>query len=147
MRGDETVRALQVAKRLAIRAGKLLHSRRYGRRTVSSKGGVGNIVTEMDHASERLIVGGIRKAFPGHAIVAEESGASGGGDSRWYIDPLDGTVNYAHGFPLWSVSIGFEAGGRLEAGVPCCPRLGGPYQARRGGRATRERPADRAVEE
>ncbi|HTF56094.1 MAG TPA: inositol monophosphatase family protein, partial [Planctomycetota bacterium] len=132
MRGDETGRAFALAKRLAIRAGALLHRRREGRRTVSSKGGVGNIVTEMDHASERLIVGGIRKAFPDHAIVAEESGASGAGDYRWHIDPLDGTVNYAHGFPLWSVSIGFEAGGRIEAGVVCCPGLGDLYEARRG---------------
>jgi len=137
MRGDESARALEVAKRLAIKAGKLLHSRRYGRRTVSSKGGVGNIVTEMDHASERLIVGGIRKAFPHHAIMAEESGASGASEFRWHIDPLDGTVNYAHGFPLWSVSIGLEADGRLEAGVVCCPGLGDLYEARRGHGAKR----------
>jgi myo-inositol-1(or 4)-monophosphatase len=86
----------------------------------------------MDHASERLIVGGIRKAFPGHAIVAEEAGASGAGEFRWYIDPLDGTVNYTHGFPLWSVSIGFEVRGRLEAGVVYCPGLNELYEAARG---------------
>ena len=137
MRGDETGRALALAKRLAIRAGTLLHRRRGGRRTVSSKGGVGNIVTEMDHVSERLILGGIRREFPDHAVMAEESGASGEAACRWYVDPLDGTVNYAHGFPLWSVSIGFEVRGRLEAGVVFCPGLGDLYEARRGRGARR----------
>ena len=137
MRGDETGQALALARTLALKAGTLLHRRRYGSRKISSKGGVGNIVTEMDHASERLILGGIRKAFPHHAIVAEESGASGDADCRWYVDPLDGTVNYSHGFPLWSVSIAFEARGRMEAGVIYCPGLGDLYEARRGRGAKR----------
>ena len=130
MKSDESSRALSLAKRLAVRAGELLHRRRMGRRTVSHKGGVGNIVTEMDHASERLILGGIRRAFPDHAIVAEESGATGDAECRWYVDPLDGTVNYAHGLPIWSVSIGFEARGRIEAGVVYCPAIGELYEAR-----------------
>ena len=137
MRGDVSGRALALAKRLALKAGTLLHRRRGGTRRITSKGGVGNIVTEMDHASERLILGGIRRAFPDHAIVAEESGASGEADCRWHVDPLDGTVNYAHGFPLWSVSIGFEIRGRLEAGVVYCPGLGDLYEASRGHGARR----------
>ena len=137
MRGDETDRALALAKRLAIRAGSLLHRRRGGRRTLTAKGGVGNIVTEMDHASERLILQGLRRAYPGDAVVAEESGASGAGERRWYVDPLDGTVNYSHGFPLWCVSIGFEVRGRLEAGVVYCPGLGDLYEAARGRGAKR----------
>ena len=149
MRGNDIDRALALAKRLALRAGSLLHRRREGKRRISSKGGVGNIVTEMDHASERLILGGIRKAFPDHAIVAEESGESGNAECRWYVDPLDGTVNYSHGFPLWCVSIGFEARGRMEAGVVYCPGLGDLYEARRGhgakrnGRPIRVSKADR----
>lgn len=115
----------------------MLHRRREGIRQITSKGGVGNIVTEMDLASERLILGGIRKAFPSHAVYAEESGESGKAECTWYIDPLDGTVNYAHGFPLWSVSIGFEVRGRLEAGVIYCPGLGDLYEATRGGGARR----------
>ena len=130
-------RALALARRLALKAGNLLHRRRGGTRRITSKGGVGNIVTEMDHASERLILGGIRRAFPDHAIVAEESGASGEAECRWHVDPLDGTVNYAHGFPLWSVSIGFEVRGRLEAGVVYCPELGDLYEASRGRGARR----------
>ncbi len=137
MRGDVSGRALALARRLALKAGTLLHRRRGGARRITSKGGVGNIVTEMDHASERLILGGIRRAFPDHAIVAEESGASGEADCRWHVDPLDGTVNYAHGFPLWSVSIGFEVRGRLEAGVVYCPGLGDLYEASRGHGARR----------
>jgi myo-inositol-1(or 4)-monophosphatase len=137
MRGDVSGRALALARRLALKAGNLLHRRRGGTRRITSKGGVGNIVTEMDHASERLILGGIRRAFPDHAIVAEESGASGEADCRWHVDPLDGTVNYAHGFPLWSVSIGFEVRGRLEAGVVYCPGLGDLYEASRGHGARR----------
>jgi myo-inositol-1(or 4)-monophosphatase len=137
MRGSEIGKALAVAKRLALKAGGLLHRRREGVRTISSKGGVGNIVTEMDLASEKLILGGIRKAFPGHAVYAEESGASGDAECVWYVDPLDGTVNYSHGFPLWSVSIGFAVRGRLEAGVVYCPGLGDLYEAKRGGGAKR----------
>ncbi len=137
MRGDETGRALALAKRLARRAGALLCRRQGGPRRVSHKGGVGNIVTDMDHASERLILGGIRRAFPDHAIVAEESGQFGDAECRWYVDPLDGTVNYAHAFPLWSVSIAFEVRGRLEAGVIYCPGLGDLYEARRGRGAKR----------
>jgi myo-inositol-1(or 4)-monophosphatase len=91
----------------------------------------------MDHASEKLILGGIRRAFPGHALVAEESGRSGDAECRWFVDPLDGTVNYAHGFPLWSVSIAFEARGRMEAGVVYCPGLGDLYEAARGRGAKR----------
>lgn len=137
MVGEETARALSLARALALKAGKLLHRRREGVRTISSKGGVGNIVTEMDLASEKLILGGIRRAFPDHEIVAEESGRTGKAECRWHVDPLDGTVNYAHGFPLWSVSIAFEIRGRMEAGVVYCPGLGDLYEARRGGGARR----------
>jgi myo-inositol-1(or 4)-monophosphatase len=137
MRGNEIRRALELARQLALKAGQLLHRRREGIRTISAKGGVGNIVTEMDLASEKLILGGLRRAFPSHAVFAEESGASGEAECTWYVDPLDGTVNYSHGFPLWSVSIGFAVRGRLEAGVVYCPGLGDLYEARRGNGAKR----------
>jgi myo-inositol-1(or 4)-monophosphatase len=137
MRGNEIGRALILARTLAQKAGTLLHRSREGVRRITSKGGVGNIVTEMDLASEKLILGGIRRAFPDHAIVAEESGEHAGADCKWYVDPLDGTVNYSHGFPLWSVSIAFEVKGRMEAGVVYCPGLGDLYEARRGAGAKR----------
>jgi len=77
-----------------------------------------NLVTEVDQESERLIVGHLLRSFPGHSIVAEE-GEYPQGDTpfRWIIDPLDGTTNYAHGFPWFCVSIGLESAGELVAGV------------------------------
>ena len=82
-----------------------------------------DLVTESDLASERLIIDRIRTYYPRHAILAEESGASEPADRerhsdwRWIIDPLDGTTNYAHGYPCFCVSIGLEFKGRMEIGV------------------------------
>lgn len=132
MGGGTLDRALEVAARLAVEAGDFLHARLRGRRKIADKGGVGNLVTEMDLASERRILRGIRREFPGHAIVAEEGGATEGAGVRWYVDPLDGTTNYAHGFPLYCVSIGIEAEGRLEAGAVYAPGIREVYTARRG---------------
>ncbi len=130
-------RAADLARRAAVDAGDFLHSRLRGRRTITSKAGVGNLVTEMDLASERRIVRAIRREFPGHEIVAEEGGRSSGTGARWYVDPLDGTTNYAHGFPVYSVSIGFELDGVLEAGAVYGPGVGELFTAVRGRGARR----------
>ncbi|MDP6958097.1 MAG: inositol monophosphatase family protein, partial [Planctomycetota bacterium] len=132
-------RALAVAKRVARRAGRLLHSRERDRREISFKGGKGNLVTEMDHASEKLILSSLHRSFPDHEIVAEESGRHKGKGGRWYIDPLDGTTNYAHGLPIYSVSIAFEYRGRLEVGVIYHPSLDDLWWAQRGKGAFRNR--------
>ena len=71
-------------------------------------------VTEVDRSAELEIINIIRHHYPDHAILAEESGASGSSDSRWIIDPLDGTTNFLHGFPVYAVSIACEVRGRLE---------------------------------
>ncbi|HVN98752.1 MAG TPA: inositol monophosphatase family protein [Steroidobacteraceae bacterium] len=71
-------------------------------------------VTEVDRAAEQEIIGIIRQHYPAHAILAEESGASGENEARWIIDPLDGTTNFLHGFPVYAVSIACEVRGRLE---------------------------------
>ena len=71
-------------------------------------------VTDADHAAERAVIETIRKHYPEHAILAEESGRDGDGDICWIIDPLDGTTNYLHGFPVFAVSIGVEVKGRIE---------------------------------
>jgi myo-inositol-1(or 4)-monophosphatase len=71
-------------------------------------------VTEVDRAAEQEIIGIIRHHYPAHAILAEESGASGDDETRWIIDPLDGTTNFLHGFPVFAVSIACEVRGRLE---------------------------------
>ena len=71
-------------------------------------------VTEVDRAAEREIIEIIRHHYPEHALLAEESGAHGRSDTRWIIDPLDGTTNFLHGFPVYAVSIACEVRGRLE---------------------------------
>ena len=77
-----------------------------------------DLVTQADHQSERYLVKAIQEAFPGHAIVAEESGEwEGSPDHQWFIDPLDGTLNYAHGVPFYSVSIGYAFKGEMQLGV------------------------------
>jgi myo-inositol-1(or 4)-monophosphatase len=96
-----------------------------------------DLVTDADHASEALIVERIRAAFPGAAILGEESGThAGSGDERFIVDPLDGTTNYAHRYPLFCVAIAYERGGVLEAGAVYAPLLDELYAARRGGGAT-----------
>jgi myo-inositol-1(or 4)-monophosphatase len=97
-----------------------------------------DLVTEADRASEAAIVAAIRSAFPTATILAEEGGvyAASGGDERFIVDPLDGTTNYAHRYPLFCVSIAYERAGRLEAAAIEAPLLGMSFAARRGGGAT-----------
>ncbi len=126
-------KALALARRTALEAGGLL-MRRYGRRrTIRFKGSPLNIVTDADRASEALILRRIRGAFPGHDIVAEESAAlRQGSPCRWFVDPLDGTTNFAHHYPVWAVSIGFEIDGRMAAGAVYHPALDELFTAVRG---------------
>ena len=79
--------------------------------------GHNDYVSEADHAAEKAIINCILKHYPDHAILAEESGAQGESDTVWIIDPLDGTTNYLHGFPVFAVSIGVQVNGRMEHGV------------------------------
>jgi len=95
--------------------------------------GVIDLVTETDHASEALLLEEITKRFPGGHIFAEESGEiQGGSGDVWYIDPLDGTVNYAHHVPLFSVSIAFASNGTLSLGVVYDPLRDEMFSAERG---------------
>src|SRR2546422_10427204 len=128
---------LEVAVDAATRAGELLRSRFGSLRHIAYKSGPTNLVTEMDGQAEALIVEAIRRRFPDHAVLAEESGASGGATPyRWIVDPLDGTTNYAHGVPLFAVSIALEVEGRLELGVVVDPSRDERFTARRGGGAS-----------
>jgi myo-inositol-1(or 4)-monophosphatase len=129
------MRELDFARRIAVKAGLMLKKNHAGRRSVRFKAGAGNLVTDMDHASEEMIVTALRREFPDHAIMAEERGTAGDSPHRWYIDPIDGTTNYAHGFPVWAVTLAYERHGRLEAGVTYAPMLDEMYWARRGGGA------------
>src|SRR5258708_573810 len=107
----------QVALRAARAAGRI-HLKRLSRITINRKSNSIDLVTEADRESEAAIIDVIHRAFPTHAILAEESGASGHqSDHRWIIDPLDGTTNFAHGYPQFCVSIAYERRGRVLFGV------------------------------
>lgn len=96
-----------------------------------------DLVTEADRASEAAIVRAIRAAFPAASVLAEEGGVYGPPSSeRFIVDPLDGTTNYAHRYPLFCVSIAYERAGRVEAAVIDAPLLGMTFAARLGGGAT-----------
>lgn len=91
-----------------------------------------NLVSEIDKASEAKIIGIIKRHYPSHGILAEESGVSGSSDYRWVIDPLDGTTNFLHGLPLFCVTIGIEYKGEVVAGVVYDPNLEEMFTAERG---------------
>ena len=91
-----------------------------------------DFVTEVDRAAEAAIIGILREAYPDHAILAEESGASGESDYEWVIDPLDGTTNFIHGFPQYAVSIACRHRGQLQHGVIYDPVHNDLFTASRG---------------
>ena len=106
---------------LAREAGDVLKHYMDREKQVELKGRA-NLVTAADKESEALIIRRIRERYPHHAILAEESGASGAGEGKWIIDPLDGTTNFAHQYPFFCVSIGFEHKGEIVCGAvydPC----------------------------
>jgi myo-inositol-1(or 4)-monophosphatase len=130
---------LNFAIQIAREAGGVLIER-LGRAQRSSKGD-SDLVTEADLAAERLIIDRINSHYPRHAILAEESGASeeiaaGKSDWKWIIDPLDGTTNYAHGYPCFCVSIAVERAGAIEIGVVYDPSRDEMFAAERGQGAT-----------
>ncbi|MDH7515257.1 MAG: inositol monophosphatase family protein [Bacteroidota bacterium] len=99
----------------------------------SKEGLTNNLVTEADRASEEAIVSVIHRAFPDHDILGEEGGRRARyGAYRWIIDPLDGTTNFAHGLPIYSVSIGVENQGEIIAGVVFDPSTGEMFMAEKG---------------
>jgi myo-inositol-1(or 4)-monophosphatase len=93
-----------------------------------------NPVTEIDKRSEKYLIGQIRAHYDGHSIVTEESGYLNGTSSQncWYIDPLDGTVNYAHGVPLFVVSLAYAENGKVKYGVVYDPMRDECFTAARG---------------
>ena len=123
----------QVAVETAKRAGALLGTELGKRRQIAFKGSPTNLVTEMDRRAEALIIEAIQAEFPGDAILSEERGTLGGPSGRrWIIDPLDGTTNYAHGIPIFCVSIALEVDGQTRLGVVYDPNLDECFLAGRG---------------
>ena len=94
--------------------------------------GKNDFVSDADRAAEKAVIACIHKHYPDHAILAEESGASGESDTVWIIDPLDGTTNYLHGFPVFAVSIGVQVKGRMEHAVVYDPLRQELFTASRG---------------
>lgn len=107
---------LQVATAAARQAGAIVRAG-YGQTLQITHKGAIDLVTEYDRRSEALILSALREAFPSHAINAEESGHAAGDEHEWLVDPLDGTTNFAHGFPVFSVSLALTHRRRLVLGV------------------------------
>jgi len=165
-----------VGRQAALAAGAVMRLNYLKPHHVTLKGAI-DPVTETDLQAQETIISLIRHYFPDHGFLAEEErvgedvgeGAKRGGTGvspvdlsppppptpfRWIIDPLDGTVNFAHGFPMFCASIAFEAEGRLEYGVVCDPLRDELFEARRGGgaflngrliRVSKTEPLDRAL--
>jgi myo-inositol-1(or 4)-monophosphatase len=142
----------QIGRQAALAAGAVMRLHYPKPRLITMKGVI-DPVTETDFKCQEIIIGMIRRAFPDHGFLAEERGGEGepvkqepaglAWESdplrpacRWIIDPLDGTVNFAHGFPLFCVSIALEADGRLEYGVIYDPLRDELFEARRGAGAS-----------
>jgi myo-inositol-1(or 4)-monophosphatase len=129
---DKIENYIKTGMEAAQAAGALLRERYRTDFSVAQKGVI-NLVTEVDLAAEELIVSIIRNVFPEHSILAEERHKNTqSGKITWIIDPLDGTTNYAHGYPEFSVSIGLEIAGEVEWGVVVNPLRDEVYTARRG---------------
>ena len=134
----DLAQAREVGIRAARAAGDVLRSRADSIREVRLKTSNVDIVTDVDLQSERTIGRILLEAFPSHSILGEEGVAHGGADHRhrWIVDPLDGTTNYAHGFPFYCVSIGLEVHGQLALGVVYSPSMQELFVAERGRGAT-----------
>lgn len=124
----------------AREAGRIL-AERFGRHIQITQKGLIDLVTEADFAAERLIIERINSYYPRHTVLAEESGSSvreGAETSeyKWIVDPLDGTTNYAHGYPCFCISIALEQRGKLIIGVIYDPTRDEMFAAERGAGAT-----------
>ena len=127
---------LEVAVAAAKAAGEILRPNFGREQSVRYKGEV-DLVTEVDEMAEEEIGGMLREAFPDYGILAEEGGTTpGGGESRWIVDPIDGTVNFAHGLPAFCVSIALQRAGEIVLGVVHDPMGEETFVAERGGGAT-----------
>jgi len=128
---------LNIAVRAARSAGNIIvrNLDRLDALTVQTKDR-NDFVSEVDRQAEQEILGILRKAYPSHGVLAEESGRRDGNDYLWIIDPLDGTTNYLHGFPQFAVSIALQYKGRIEQGVVYDPLRQELFTATRGAGAT-----------
>jgi myo-inositol-1(or 4)-monophosphatase len=131
MEKDNHYPTLSDVESLARAAGKILRDGYEQEHEVQFKGVI-DLVTEIDHQSEAFLLGEISRRWPHSRFVAEESGESGHGNLTWYVDPLDGTVNYAHGIPIFCVSIACAWEGATRLGVVYDPLREELFCAERG---------------
>ncbi|MFO7609652.1 MAG: inositol monophosphatase family protein [Candidatus Krumholzibacteriia bacterium] len=138
---DELTAQLFAARDLVLEAGELLLARLGQAGPREAKSGT-EFVTEADREAEALVLAGLERLFPADHVLAEEAGETGAatGARTWYLDPLDGTTNFAHGHPFFSVSLGCADRGGLLFGLVGAPYLDELYLAQRGGGAVLERP-------
>ncbi len=129
------MRDLSIA--IARSAGAILRDGLLSTRQIERKSAAIDLVTDIDLASEKVIIAGLRQHFPDHRIITEEAGDDGRTSAYcWVIDPLDGTTNYAHGYPAFCVSLGFLVEGVLTFGVVYDPLRDECFVAERGHGAT-----------
>jgi myo-inositol-1(or 4)-monophosphatase len=123
---------LSYLENLARQAGEILRAGYNKEHQVGYKGVI-DLVTEVDHQSEKFLLGEVQRDFPDHHIFSEESGIiQGNAEDVWYIDPLDGTVNYAHHVPIFCVSIAYASRGTLSLGAVYDPMRDEMFLAERG---------------
>jgi myo-inositol-1(or 4)-monophosphatase len=123
---------LSYVENLARHSGAILRAGYDKEHQVGYKGVI-DLVTEVDHQSEKFLLGEVQKDFPGHHIFSEETGIiQGNAENVWYIDPLDGTVNYAHHIPIFCVSIAYASGGGVTLGAVYDPMRDEMFLAERG---------------
>jgi len=131
---------LATVRDLALQAGEILLGSLGKVMRIEQKAAT-EFVTDVDRRVEDMLIAELNRRFPGESILAEESGAKqGSGDRTWYIDPLDGTTNYAHGYPFFSVSIACSDSAGLRYGTVFAPYLDELYLAEDGRGAVLERP-------
>jgi myo-inositol-1(or 4)-monophosphatase len=123
---------LSYLENLERQAGEILRAGYSKEHQVGYKGVI-DLITEVDHQSEGFLLGQVQKDFPGHHIFSEESGVIEGNDQHiWYIDPLDGTVNYAHHIAIFCVSFAYASQGSLDFGAVYDPMRDEMFIAERG---------------
>jgi myo-inositol-1(or 4)-monophosphatase len=132
----DLIDVLEITEAIARSAGSSLHGAYSQPHQIEYKGVV-NLVTQADRASEQYIVSALREAFPSHAVVAEEGSEIGDQSGlTWLIDPLDGTTNFAHGFPVFAVSMALRDAQQVLAGIIYDPMRDECFAAAKGHGAT-----------
>lgn len=123
----------EVLKEATLAAGSVIQERFQGSFVIENKEGINNLVTEVDKQAEEVVINIIRSRYPDHTIISEEIGTlSEGSDYQWIIDPIDGTVNFAHGIPLCCVSIGLRHNDAMLMGAVYNPMMNEFFFAEKG---------------